>query len=47
MYANNTVVLDNFVGLIPEPPLEENIEQRLELWHTGFKWRRHNIFYDE
>jgi len=41
------VVLNNFVGLIPEPLLEDNIEQRLELWHSGFKWRKFNIFYDE
>jgi len=39
----------NFVGLIPEPDPEpeENIEQPRHLWDSGYKWRRHNIFYDE
>ena len=47
VFTNNIVVHDYSVGLIPEPPLEENIEQRRELWHSGFKWRKHNIYYDE
>ena len=46
--ANEITVLDNFVGLIPEPPEADDEPKELKaLYHSGYKWRRHNIFYDE
>ena len=43
------LVIDNFVGLIPEPEVVDDNESKdlKMLYHTGYKWRKHNIFYDE
>jgi len=38
----------SFVGLVPEPEIIDDEPKALkELYHTGYKWRKHNIFYDE
>jgi len=43
------LVLDIFVGLIPEPEVVDDNESKelKSLYHTGYKWRKNNIFYDD
>jgi len=47
--ASKFLVLDNFVGLIPEPEiLDDNESKDLKaLYHSGYKWRKFKIFYDD
>jgi len=42
-----SIAVDNIVGLIPEPPETEVIEQPKQHYQSGTKWRKFNIFYDD
>jgi len=48
MSAGMLLVLDNFVGLIPEPEYDDSESKELKsLYHTGYRWRKNKIFYDD